>query len=143
AGDFFHHAQSNATAQHIEFEEHRLAEGSMDSPLLLEQVLVFCLALYVGISYSINSIALSENILTPSLMFVGDDYRVVKASKVGIYDGGGGGSDDGGRRLDGGCRRLGWWPPTDGMVVAAEMRWWWEVGVIGFVLEEKIRKCKK
>ena len=59
AGDFFHHAQSNATAQQREFEEHRLAEGSMDSPLLLEQVLIFCLALYVRISYYINSIALS------------------------------------------------------------------------------------
>lgn len=37
AGDFFHHAQSGATAQQREFEEHRLVEGSMDSPLLLEQ----------------------------------------------------------------------------------------------------------
>ncbi|XP_024972641.1 V-type proton ATPase subunit a3-like [Cynara cardunculus var. scolymus] len=37
AGEFFHHAQSSATAQQREFEEHRLAEGSMDSPLLLEQ----------------------------------------------------------------------------------------------------------
>ncbi|KVH98441.1 ATPase, V0 complex, subunit 116kDa [Cynara cardunculus var. scolymus] len=41
AGEFFHHAQSSATAQQREFEEHRLAEGSMDSPLLLEQVLIF------------------------------------------------------------------------------------------------------
>ncbi|KAI3733252.1 hypothetical protein L1987_64472 [Smallanthus sonchifolius] len=37
AGDFFNHAQNSATAHQREFEEHRLVEGSMDSPLLLEQ----------------------------------------------------------------------------------------------------------
>ncbi|KAI3513264.1 hypothetical protein L1887_20593 [Cichorium endivia] len=36
AGEFFHHAQSSATSQQREYGD-RLVEGSMDSPLLLEQ----------------------------------------------------------------------------------------------------------
>ncbi|KAM7517231.1 hypothetical protein LguiA_006814 [Lonicera macranthoides] len=37
AGEYFSSAQSSATAQQREFKEHRLGEGSIDSPLLLEQ----------------------------------------------------------------------------------------------------------
>ncbi|KAL2521098.1 V-type proton ATPase subunit a3 [Forsythia ovata] len=37
ASQFFHSAQSTAAAQHREFEAHILGEGSVDSPLLLEQ----------------------------------------------------------------------------------------------------------
>ncbi|KAK2971506.1 hypothetical protein RJ640_020912 [Escallonia rubra] len=39
AGEFFHSAQSIATAQQKEVEEHRLGDGSIDSPLLSEQEL--------------------------------------------------------------------------------------------------------
>jgi hypothetical protein len=41
AGEFFHSAQSNATAQQGELGVQYIAEGSIDSPLLLEQVIVF------------------------------------------------------------------------------------------------------
>ncbi|XP_059636860.1 V-type proton ATPase subunit a3-like [Cornus florida] len=37
AGEFFHSAQSNATAQQREYETYPLGEGSIDSPLLFEQ----------------------------------------------------------------------------------------------------------
>ncbi|KAG6518872.1 hypothetical protein ZIOFF_022353 [Zingiber officinale] len=37
AGEFFHSAQSSATAQQRENESHQSADGSLDSPLLLEQ----------------------------------------------------------------------------------------------------------
>lgn len=37
AGEFFHSAQSIAAAQNQEFEAHIMGEGSIDSPLLLEQ----------------------------------------------------------------------------------------------------------
>ncbi|XP_057490117.1 V-type proton ATPase subunit a3-like [Actinidia eriantha] len=37
AGEFFYSAQSNATAQQREYEAHHLGEGSIDSPLLMEQ----------------------------------------------------------------------------------------------------------
>ncbi|KAM3758586.1 hypothetical protein ACB098_01G055600 [Castanea mollissima] len=37
AGEFFHSAQGNAAAQHREIEVQHIGEGSMDSPLLLEQ----------------------------------------------------------------------------------------------------------
>lgn len=40
AGEFFHSAQSIAAAQNQEFKAHILGEGSIDSPLLLEQVLL-------------------------------------------------------------------------------------------------------
>ncbi|XP_019152996.1 PREDICTED: V-type proton ATPase subunit a3-like isoform X2 [Ipomoea nil] len=39
AGEFFHSAQSSASAQQRQFEEHNLVEGSIDSPLLLEQTM--------------------------------------------------------------------------------------------------------
>ncbi|KAE8057188.1 hypothetical protein FH972_013897 [Carpinus fangiana] len=40
AGEFFHSAQSNATAQQGELEVQYIAEGSIDSPLLLEQEMI-------------------------------------------------------------------------------------------------------
>ncbi|KAK1427281.1 hypothetical protein QVD17_15964 [Tagetes erecta] len=51
AGDFFHHAQSSATAQQREYEEHRLVEGSMDSPLLLEQEMTTDISKQVKLGY--------------------------------------------------------------------------------------------
>ncbi|XP_076900102.1 V-type proton ATPase subunit a3-like isoform X1 [Bidens hawaiensis] len=51
AGDFFHHAQNSATAQQREFEEHRLVEGSMDSPLLLEQEMTTEITKHVKLGY--------------------------------------------------------------------------------------------
>lgn len=38
AGEFFHSAQSNAAAKQREAEAQQRGEGSIDSPLLLEQV---------------------------------------------------------------------------------------------------------
>lgn len=38
AGEFFHSAQSSAAAQQSELEAQQTGEGSIDSPLLLEQV---------------------------------------------------------------------------------------------------------
>ncbi|GFY86113.1 vacuolar proton ATPase A3 [Actinidia rufa] len=38
AGEFFYSAQSNAAAQQREYEAHHLGEGSIDSPLLMEQL---------------------------------------------------------------------------------------------------------
>lgn len=46
AGEFFHSAQSNATAQQRENESHQSADGSLDSPLLLEQVLQLSCSFY-------------------------------------------------------------------------------------------------
>ncbi|KAD6119220.1 hypothetical protein E3N88_10491 [Mikania micrantha] len=51
AGDFFHHAQSSASAQQREFEEHHLVEGSMDSPLLLEQEMTTDISKQVKLGY--------------------------------------------------------------------------------------------
>ncbi|KAL9993009.1 putative V-type ATPase, V0 complex, 116kDa subunit family [Helianthus debilis subsp. tardiflorus] len=51
AGDFFHHAQTSATVQQREFEEHRLVEGSMDSPLLLEQEMTTDISKQVKLGY--------------------------------------------------------------------------------------------
>ncbi|VFQ62429.1 unnamed protein product [Cuscuta campestris] len=39
ASEFFHSAQSSASAQYIEFKEYNLVEGLIDSPLLLEQTM--------------------------------------------------------------------------------------------------------
>jgi V-type H+-transporting ATPase subunit a len=41
AGEFFHSAESSAAAQQRELEVQNIAEGSIDSPLLLEQVIVY------------------------------------------------------------------------------------------------------
>lgn len=41
AGEFFHSAQNSATDQQKEVEEHAHGERSIDSPLLLEQVLFY------------------------------------------------------------------------------------------------------
>jgi V-type H+-transporting ATPase subunit a len=38
AGEFFHSAQSSAAAQQRELEVQHIGDGSIDSPLLLEQV---------------------------------------------------------------------------------------------------------
>lgn len=46
AGEFFNSAQKKATAKQRE-EEHRRVERSIDSPLLLEQVLICYLLLHV------------------------------------------------------------------------------------------------
>lgn len=39
AGEFFYSAQSSATAQQREIDARQTGDGSLDSPLLLEQVL--------------------------------------------------------------------------------------------------------
>ncbi|KAK3009734.1 hypothetical protein RJ639_013076 [Escallonia herrerae] len=54
AGEFFHSAQSIATAQQKEVEEHRLGDGSIDSPLLSEQVLFCCRELSTDPSKQVN-----------------------------------------------------------------------------------------
>ena len=46
AGEFFHSAQSIAAAQNHEFEANVMGEVSIDSPLLLEQVILSDLTLY-------------------------------------------------------------------------------------------------
>lgn len=38
AGEFFYSVQSSAIAQQREIEAHQVFDGSLDSPLLLEQV---------------------------------------------------------------------------------------------------------
>lgn len=76
AGEFFHSAQSNAAAQHGELEVQHNAEGSIDSPLLLEQVIVFCFLFLI----------LAKDFFPPlrmmlrDLVFVGNDNRPIETS---------------------------------------------------------------
>ncbi|PWA39746.1 vacuolar proton translocating ATPase [Artemisia annua] len=69
AGDFFHHAQSNATAQQREFEEHRLAEGSMDSPLLLEQEMTTELSKQVKLGYVSGLVPRDKSLAFERILF--------------------------------------------------------------------------
>lgn len=70
ASEFFHRAQSSATSQQREFGD-RLVEGSMDSPLLLEQVFIFisCFMLVSAALY-LNSISLFHNIPSPYFSYL-------------------------------------------------------------------------
>lgn len=52
AGEFFYSAQNTAVAWQREVEAHHIGEGSIDSPLLLEQVL-FCSLIFHFLSLSL------------------------------------------------------------------------------------------
>lgn len=69
AGEFFHHAQSSATAQQREFEEHRLAEGSMDSPLLLEQEMTTDLSKQVKLGFVTGLVPREKSMAFERILF--------------------------------------------------------------------------
>ncbi|KAI3684916.1 hypothetical protein L6452_34145 [Arctium lappa] len=69
AGEFFHHAQSSATAQQREFEEHRLAEGSMDSPLLLEQEMTTDLSKQVKLGFVTGLVPRDKSMAFERILF--------------------------------------------------------------------------
>lgn len=69
AGEFFHHAQSSATAQQREFEELRLAEGSMDSPLLLEQEMTTDLSKQVKLGFVTGLVPRDKSMAFERILF--------------------------------------------------------------------------
>lgn len=62
AVEFFKSTQANATSQHQEFEEHVFGDGSMDSPLLLEQEMSIDPSKQIKLGY-ISGIVLREKSL--------------------------------------------------------------------------------
>lgn len=82
AEEFFPLAQRSATAQQRELEAQHIGEGSIDSPLLLEQVM---LGDFDYIFFSLNFcwyfVQANSSNLSP-----GNDNGSIKASQVGFFD---------------------------------------------------------
>ncbi|KAL4559400.1 hypothetical protein LXL04_031538 [Taraxacum kok-saghyz] len=68
AGEFFHHAQSNATSQQREYGD-RLLEGSMDSPLLLEQEMTTDISKQVKLGFVSGLVPRDKSVAFERILF--------------------------------------------------------------------------
>ncbi|CAK9178467.1 unnamed protein product [Ilex paraguariensis] len=69
AGEFFHSAQSSAADQQIEFEAHLFGEGSIDSPLLLEQEMSTDFSKQVKLGYVSGLVAREKSLAFERVLF--------------------------------------------------------------------------